>query len=303
VHPTRPERRPPILAAGALILLLIAQQQQLIDIPASGRVASALADALHGSWFASVTWVVLMLVGRRVRPRAAIALTVVIGVALAVGTEWVETLTDGDAEVGDVFFDMVGMSAALCVWSAHKKLMARRAGAGIATALLLGSLWPVVPPILIDRYRDSIAPELVRFDSPHAWDLISSSSVAQIVPAPDGWTIVGPVLKVTLAAETYPGVLLDDPIADWRRYAELDVDVYVGGATSMPITISVRLDKAPVDHVYRTFDCGPGPCRLQLPLAGLFDRDVARVNAVVIYSSRAQAGRVFYLGRVALAGS
>jgi len=292
-----------MLAAGALILLLIGQQQQLIDMPASGRVATALPDGLHGSWFASVTWAVLMLVGRRVRPRAAIALTVLIGFALAVGTELMQKLTGGDVEVGDVFFDMVGMSAALCVWSARKKLIARRVGVGLATALLLGSLWPVVPPILIDRYRDAIAPELVRFDSPHAWDLIRSSSVAQIVSAPDGWTIVGPVLKVTLAGETYPGVVLDHPIADWRRYAKLDVDVYVDGSTSMPIAISVRLDKAPVDHVYRSFECAPGPCRLQLPLGELFDRDVARVNAVVIYSGRAQAGRVFYLGRVVLVGS
>ena len=30
------------------------------------------------------------------------------------------------------------------------------------------------------------------------------------------------------------------------------------------------------------------------------DRDVARVNAVVIYSRRAHAGRVLYLGRVGL---
>lgn len=292
-----------MLAACGLILLLIGQQQQLIEVPASGRVASALPNALHGPWFACVTWLVLMLVGRRVRPRAAIALTVLIGLALAVGTELTQKLTGGDVEAGDVFWDMIGMSAALCAWSGRQELMARRLGTGIATALLLGSLWPVAPSILIDRYRDSIAPELVRFDSPRAWDLIGSSSAAQIVSAPDGWAIVGPVLKVTLASETYPGLVLEDPIADWRRYAALDVDVYVDGSVPMPITISVRLDKAPVDHVYRTFECAPGPCRIQLRLAGLFDRDIARVNAVVIYSSRAQAGRVFYLGRVALAGS
>lgn len=285
---------------SVLMVLLIAQQQQLVQIPGSGRVASAVPDALHGSWFACVTWLILLLVGRRTRPGAAIALTALLGVVVAIGTELLQKLSGGDAEVGDVFFDMVGMGAALCVWSARERLVAPRVGIPMAAVLVLGSLWPVIPPILIDRYRDRIAPELVRFDSAYTQDLISSNSVAQIVSAPDGWTIVGPVLKVTLADHTWPGVHLDDPISDWRRYAELEVDVFVDGSAPMPITISVRLDQAPVDQVYRAFDCAPGPCHLRLPFTDLFDRSVARVNTVVIYSRRAQAGRVFYLGRVGL---
>jgi hypothetical protein len=288
-------------AAGGLLVLLIAQQQQLIAIPGSGRLAVAAPDAIHGAWFACVTWIVLSIVGSRVRQRrATIAITVLIGFVLAAGTELLQALTGGDAEAGDVFFDMLGMTAAICAWSARKKLVSKRVGFGIASLLLLGSLWPVVPPILLDRYRDSIEPDLVRFDSPRAGELIGSSSAAQIDAAPEGWSISGRVLRVTLAAEQWPGVYLNDPTPDWRRYSTLDVELFVDGRSPMPITISVRLDHAPVDHVYRRFTCAPGPCRLQLPFADLFDRAVARVNAVVIFSERDQAGRMFYLGRVAL---
>ena len=289
-----------MLAVGALIVLLIVQQQQLIKLPGSGRFADALPDALHGSWFACVTWVVLLFVARWTRRDAAIAVTVLIGLCIAVGTELLQKITGGDAELGDVFFDMFGLAAALCFWCARQKMIAPRLGVGLAIVLLVGSLGPGLRAVLIERYRDSIAPELVRFDSSYTGDLIGSSSAVEVVSAPEGWSIEGPVLRVTLADDIWPGVHLEDPIADWRAYSELDIDAFVEGSAPMPITVSVRIDHVAVDHVYRQFRCAPGPCRLQLPFADLFDREVARVNAVVIFSTRANAGRVFYLGRVAL---
>ena len=93
---------------------------------------------------------------------------------------------------------------------------------------------------------------------------------------------------------------IDDPIPDWRPYDELQIDAFVGGASLLPVSVAVRLDDAPVDRVYRTIDCPPGQCKIEIPLDGLFDREIARVNAVVVYSGRAAAGRVLYIGRVVL---
>jgi len=300
VYPTRPGRLHLIVALAVLVVLLFVQQQSIVEIPGSGRVSGALPNALHGPWFAIVSWMLAGFVRRWAGRGATVAITVALGFGLAIGTEAMQKITGGDAEWSDVLFDMVGMSAALCIWSVREKLIPRRVGVTTASLLLLTTQWPLVHPLLVDRHRDSIAPELVRFDSKFARDLVASRSVTDIVAAPDGWEITGPVLKVTLADEIWPGVHLDDPIADWRGYSTLDVEVFVDGSTPLPITISVRLDHAPVEHVYRTFDCAPGPCRLALPFADLFDRDVARVNAVVIYSRRAHAGRVLYLGRVGL---
>ncbi len=298
MYPTRPGRLYLVLAAVALVALLIAQQQQLIKLSGSGRFWSAVPDALHGSWFACVTWLVLSFVKRWAQRKDVVATTALIGVSIAVGTELMQKLTGGDAEIGDVFFDMVGMSAALCVWSAREKTVGARVGISVATLLMVGSLWPIVMPTLIDRYRDSIAPDLVRFDSRYVMHLLRSGSAVAVVDAPANWSITGPVLKITLADETWPGVWLPDPVSDWRRYSELDVDLFVVGTLSMPITVSVRLGGA--DHVFRQFECAPGSCRLRLQLAGLFDRDVARVSMVVVHSLRTQAGRIVYLGRIAL---
>jgi hypothetical protein len=285
---------------GALILLVLVQQQPVVDLPGMGRVAGAVPDALHGAWFACVTWVLLLIVGTRARGGRAVVITAVIGLSVAVGTELLQKSTGGDVESGDVFFDMVGMSAALLLWSANRGFLAPRTGVSLAALLLIGSLWPVVPALLTERYRQAIEPELVRFDSAQGRDLYASNSSIAIVPAPADWSIAGPALRIELADETWPGVRLDRPVADWSPYSTLEVDLFVDGAGPMPVTISVRLDNAPVVQVFERFTCAPGPCRLQLPFAGLFDRAAARVNMVVIFSEREHAGRVMYLGRVAL---
>jgi len=286
--------------SAALLALLFVQQQQLITLPQSGRIASAVPDALHGPWFAVVTWLIALFVGRRAHGSGTIWITALLGALFAIGTEVMQKLSGGDAEWGDVACDLLGMSAALCVWAARAGQLPLRPAIGAAVLLLGLSQCPLVHALLVDRYRNSIAPELLGFDSVFARDLVSSSSKIDWVTAPPAWPIGHRLLRVEFADDTYPGVHLDDPISDWRRYTMLAVDAYVDATQPLPITISVRLDDAPVDHVYRTFDCAPGPCAMVLPLVGLFDRDVARVNAVVIHSGRDYAGRVVYLGRVAL---
>ncbi len=300
MYPTRRGRLYSVLAGVAFIALLVAQQQQLINLPGSGRVWRAVPDALHGTWFAFVTWLTLLFVSRWTEPSKVVPTTVLIGVCIAIGTELLQKVTGGDAEIGDAFFDLVGMSAALLVWSAREKLIHFRMGVALATILMVGSLWPVAMPIVIDRYRDSIVPQLVRFDSRHVFDLVHSGSVVAVVAPPSDWSIEGRVLKVTLAEERWPGVWLPDPISNWRAYSELDADVFVDGTSSMPITISIRLSGANVDNVYQAFECAPGPCRLRFRFDGLFDRSVARVTMVVVFSQRSQAGRTFYLGRIEL---
>jgi hypothetical protein len=197
-----------MLGVAFLIVLLILQQQQWLHLPVRGRYESAFPDAMHGSWFACVTWILLLFASRWTRGGTTVLVVAPMGLCLAVGTELLQLMTGGDADSGDVFFDMVGMCAALFFWGTRRGLVSSRIGVPVAVSLLIGALWP--------------------------------------------------------AAAAY------------------------------------RIDHADADHVYREFTCAPGPCRLQLPFSDLFDRNVARVNAVVIHSRRDQRGRVFYLGRVVL---
>ncbi len=95
VYPTRPGRLHLILALGALVVSLIAQQQRVFDFPGSARVASGLHDATHGTWFALVTWFVAGFVRRFAGRGATIAITALLGVGIAIGTEALQTYTGG----------------------------------------------------------------------------------------------------------------------------------------------------------------------------------------------------------------
>jgi hypothetical protein len=245
-----------------------------------------------------VTWLMLWLIAGRLRGWHAVGLAVFLSVLLAFGTEAMQLVTGRDAQLSDALRDLLGASAAVAAWCARKRLVAAQLAYPLAGLLLLGSMAPLFQALATEARRVNIAPDLVRFDSTIDRALFGSNSVVEVVPGPDGK--VAHALKITLADETWPGIHLDEPMADWRGYRALAVDLYVEGDEPLPVTLSVRLDNAPVDHVYRTFDCAPGPCSIRLPLAGLFDADVARVNAVVIYSVRAFAGRTMYLYRVAL---
>ncbi len=149
MYPTRPGRLHLVLAVCVLLVLLIVQQQQWVKLPANGHFEGAIPDSIHGSWFACVTWVLLQFTSRWTRGTATmIGATALIGLCLAVGTELLQKITGGDAEAGDVLFDMVGMSAALSFWSARRKLVPARIGVTVAVLLLIGSLWPGMHAVL-----------------------------------------------------------------------------------------------------------------------------------------------------------
>jgi hypothetical protein len=287
-----------VFLLGALIALLAGQQ--FLAVSGTGRLSNGLQNAAHGPWFALVTWLLLQFTSRRTRGWRTVIATAMICASLAMMTEAMQRYTGGDPSWGDISYDLIGATAALLAWCGHRQLLARRSSYGAAILLLMVTPTPFLQALATESRRVAIAPELVRFDSPLDGALISANSPTKVVAAPDGWAVAPEVLKISLADEMWPGIHLDEPIADWRPYTALAVDVYVEGTQSLPVHISVRLDNAPVAHVYRTFDCAAGPCSMLLPLAGLFDRDTARVNAVVIYSTRDFAGRTIYLGRVAL---
>src|SRR5512139_777952 len=128
-----------MLGVGLLVFLLILQQQQWVHLPGAGRLEGAFPDAVHGSWFACVTWILLLFASRWTRGGATIVVVALIGFGLAVGTELLQSMTGGDAELGDVFFDVVGMCAALFFWGARRGLVSSRIGVPVAAALLIGS--------------------------------------------------------------------------------------------------------------------------------------------------------------------
>ena len=79
MYPTRPERLHLIVAFAVLVVLLLLQQQSIVAIPGSGRVSTALPDALHGPWFAIVSWILAVFVRHWAGRGATVAITAMVG--------------------------------------------------------------------------------------------------------------------------------------------------------------------------------------------------------------------------------
>jgi hypothetical protein len=298
VYPSGLQRLHPLVALGVVVLLLVAQQ--VLVVPGSGHLVNGAQNAAHGPWFAVVTMLLARLVRRRFGARGTVAVTALIGIVVAAGSEMLQAFTGRDAELSDVGFDLVGMCAALTAWSAREKLIGASPGYLVATLLLLGSMWPGIDVLLIERYRHSIAPDLVRFDSAFSRDLVVTYTPVEIGAAPAAWRVAEPVLKIVLPDGDWPGLGVNFPIPDWRPYSKLVADLYVDGATALRMGVAVRIDNAPVEHVDRGFECGPGPCHVEVPLEDLFDRTTARVNLVVFWCDGPAPGRVLYVRSVGL---
>jgi hypothetical protein len=298
VYPSRRRALHPGLLAGFVLALLAAQQ--VLTVPGSGRLVGGVQNALHGPWFAAVMWLCLTLYARRLPDWRGIAAAGLTAVVLAFGTEALQMLTGGDAELSDVGFDLLGAAGATALFCARSGRWRRAPGYLIGTLLLLATLYPLGDAAAVEWQRRAFLPQLVRFGAPFSASLYRANSPAEVVDAPTPWPGIQRALEIHLSNQTWPGVAFDEPLDDWRPYSVLTIDAFVAGSAPLPVTVSVRLDHAAGDHVYRTFTCTPGPCRISLPLTDLFDRATARVNAVVIYSRRRYAGRTLYLGRIEL---
>jgi hypothetical protein len=264
--------------------------QQFLEVPGDGRLARGLENALHGPWFALVTWM-LQLTFVRVAKREANAATLIIGFAmalvLALASEAVQLGQGRNASLGDVLLDMLGASAALALWAATVGMVRWRYATSLAVLLLTLSSAPLLSALVVRSYQAHLAPTLVRFDQAAATWLYESNSVTAIV---DG------LLVVQLADTRWPGFTLPEPIADWRGYQRLVVELEL----DEPLNLSVSVRLVGRDHVYRNTSLAPGSHVLSLDLPAMFDVERERVSAVVIYSSAVFAGKTLRIRRVRL---
>lgn len=272
-----------MLAIVAVVALVVFQQ--FAGISGGGRVAAGLQNAAHGPWFAVVTYL-LHIVLVRVMDRPSLWFTFGVALTLAVLTEAFQLVTARDAQWLDVAFDMLGAGAAIAFIAGRS---------GIAAGLVFVSLAPAFAAVAIQLYRDALFPNLLPIEAPWRFGLLDANSPVAVTSAPPS------MLKVTFADTTWPGVTLPEPVPDWSGYETLEVNVLA--PVAVPLTISIRLANADVDHVYRTFELAAGESTIRMPITELFDVDSVRVTSVVIYSTRPYTGYSVYLARVALTGN
>lgn len=198
-----------------------------------------------------------------------------IALLLGAGTEMVQGLLGGDAEVQDVIADTAGAASFLAIhWSiAAANSRGWRWLARIPAAALLG--WCAVPVMAAGTatwHRNRIFPILADFNSRLGASFYAVRNArCEPVPAPSGAELPlgNRMAKITFEPAQYPSFFLEEPYPDWTGYKDLRFLVY--SELPGPITLAIRIHDAhhnneTADRFNAALAIKPGLNPIRIPL-------------------------------------
>ncbi|HYH40377.1 MAG TPA: hypothetical protein VD867_00220 [Burkholderiales bacterium] len=247
--------------------------------PEPTRFWNALFDVGHVLLFIAITTALADLFARsqpQLSSRAVVGRTVAVALALAAGTELVQSLEPHrDAAFADLLRDAAGMTIALLLRRGRLPRIgvARRLTAGLLGVAVLTPLGAVAGmyvqrnravPVVIPLNGSSWARRLLSF---HDAELIPGGCETFGSPGTD------PLVRLSVHPGTYPGFFLNEPYPDWRAFHRLVFRAAVEGA--QPITLTLRIhdaqhdaerDQRYTDRFNTALTITPGVHRFEIPL-------------------------------------
>ena len=292
----------------ALVLLLLTQQW-LASFIDSRRLVAGFYTATYCLWFGLLTWLVLVALTQRFVPfnpyhwLAGIWLSML---TLAALMEISELMLGRPLALAAVFSSMLGTTAVLAIWARSLNLIP---GWSVWTGLLLMAMLATIPmwqARALQAYRDSLAPDLVRFDEQRASRLWTTDHAARVVTAPNTWTAYQDqtVLELIIADTEEPAWRLAEPIPDWSAFQYLVVDLYQAERWPLYLRVELRLAGAGellTDGVWHEgFELPAGETELRIPLRSLPAGGELPILDLALVTSENYQGRALYLGSVRL---
>lgn len=244
------------------------------------------------------------------------AITSLIGLALGVLTEMLQDAIGGIFSRGDVFRDVLGTAAGIAAAFAWRVRARYRAVAALLLAAALGANVaagiPLAQASLAYLQRSQSFPVLFDPARPPGLQFTTSRRFRdRIVTLEAPWSTAPAerALAVPLDRGPWPGIALEEPAADWRGWAALEIDVVNPDPT--PLTLNLRIDDAhgaeASDRYDRSHTLPPGArTRLVVPLDEIRDgpRDralnLATIHLVILFHSGPAPGRQFLLRQIRL---
>ncbi len=299
------------LALSALLVAIVVVGLLLVPLPAETRLAKIVIDTGHTPLFALLT--VLMLWPFRHRPPrtqrwAAVGVAALL-VVFAGGSEFIQHFTGRGPSWRDIFANFCGIAAGL-LWmlrrSATRTLRSRGLAAAAVATIVVGELAPLAA--LADFvWQHWQVPVLASFESSSEllrWDGNRSRLARVQTHASEGnWA-----LRVELRPGEYPGAALDPP-ANWSRYEELRLDVFLDAGPPLPLIVKIedRLHNLePEDRFDRLFQLEPGENHLRIPLADVAAApreramDLSQIAFMQIFTLDLEHPRTIYLDNIRL---
>jgi hypothetical protein len=267
--------------------------------PEPTRFWNALFDVGHVLLFIAITTVLADLFARRqpqLSSRAVLGRTVAVALALAAGTELLQSLEPHrDAAFADFVRDAAGMTIALLLQRGRSPRISvtRRVTAGLVGVAVLTPLAGVARmyvqrnqavPVVIPLNGASWARRLLLFR-----DAEIVQGGCETGASADG----GPLVRVSLHPGRYAGFHLDEPYPDWRAFHRLVFHAAIEG--DQPVTLTLRIHDAGHDDRYTdrfntALTITPGAHRFEIPLDTIRlaprsrEMDLARISGIGVFA-------------------
>jgi hypothetical protein len=279
------------------------------DLPGTGHYIAVLQDACHAPAFFTLALILLVLLGRSAATRGRSLLwraTLVLPTLLliGIGTELWQSQIGRDAEVTDVISDLIGAGAGTSFWW-YGHLRDRSDGparlhraAALLICLALGALWltPVVRCGLAYWRRDAQFPVLAQFHSPLDQYFITGGIQQQAA------------LRVPLERGEWPGMTLEEPVADWRGLHELLLDLGNPSQAALPLGLRIndRSHTGAYEDRFNTHFQLPPLVRttLHIPLDQVAraprgrPMDMSHIKQLILFGSGGTTGRAVLVYRI-----
>lgn len=290
-------------------------------IPVEAALQGPLHSAAHFPVFGLLGAVIFVAL-RRFAPHVwhagwrAYAMTLLAMLVLSAMAEWSQQFTDRNASLRDVGVNMAGTLAVLClialrdrqvadvVCDARRRMLLLLAPLVLAVLVLvpLGTDWAAVVK------RNADFPCIV---CPANWldlRMLTASGASVDLVRADG--LDAAFLEVRLDRETFPGLAWEWPVADWRGFDTLIVELTNPG--SEPLALTLRIDDALHDSRYadrfnHRIRLGPEARHREcIPLSGIQaapqerEMDLSQVARVMLFGGGRAQGQEFWVHRIGL---
>lgn len=317
--------RQAILITGISLILLVILH--IIPLPFENRLAQEIENSGHIALFGFFSLILLVfsvqLFGRKI-PSHIIHYLIAAGLSILTGAamEYIQQFVGRDTDIWDFVRDVIGTISFLALYMTvdHSgPTYARRVGywgrtliriASVAAILIM--LVPLFSISSLSLYRRAIFPTLCRFE--HSWErgLIRTQKADLSLSAPPGtWPEARhqQVGKLVLRPGRYPGITIDEPVADWSRYHNLAFDIF--NAVDTPITLVIRIDDvryrpAPDDRFNRAIKAAPGANSIIIPLADIESgpkqrkMNMAAIHDLILFADRLRTPLTIYIDEIRL---
>lgn len=313
-----------LISLGSLVLLVILH---IIPLPWESRLGQEFENAGHIFMFGLYALIILVsseqLFGRRhARPIWHYLLAGGLAILTGAVMEYIQQFVGRDTDIWDFLRDVVGTISFLALYATIDRFgalgtypLGRRTRAMFrigATGAVVLMLIPLLSAVSLNLYRRAIFPSLCRFE--YQWDrslVRTQRADFSQTSVPDGWPQARHrhVGRLALRAGRYPGITLDEPIADWGRFQNLEFDLY--NAADTAITLIVRIDDvryrtAPDDRFNRALNVVPGGNSIVIPLSEVASgprqrqMDMSNIHSLILFADRLKTPLTIYVDEIRL---